>query len=127
MRIKDVVNDLTDRWQPAIETDGRVGDGAWVAEVTDLIDLSSWPPGTRLILRKERPQPGAQLTFTAATSRSVLTVGRCGVHVPIRLEDPKVPTAGAGPARGHRRPRGVDKPESVEGTGVSGAGTARQT
>ena len=34
-------------------------DGAWVAEATGLLDLSSWPPGTGLILRKERPHPGA--------------------------------------------------------------------
>jgi hypothetical protein len=27
-------------------------------------DLSAWPTGTRLILRKERPHPGAQLRFT---------------------------------------------------------------
>jgi Transposase DDE domain group 1 len=41
-------------------------DGAWVAEVTALVDLSSWPAGTRLILRKERPHPGAQLRITDA-------------------------------------------------------------
>jgi Transposase DDE domain group 1 len=41
-------------------------DGAWVAEVTGLVDLSAWPPGTRLILRKERPHPGAQLRITDA-------------------------------------------------------------
>jgi hypothetical protein len=41
-------------------------DGAWVAEATDLVDMSSWPPGTRLILRKERPHPGAQLRITDA-------------------------------------------------------------
>ena len=34
-----------------------------VAELTDRIDLSSWPEGTRLIVRKERPHPGAQLRF----------------------------------------------------------------
>jgi hypothetical protein len=39
-------------------------DGAWVAELTELVDLSAWPPGTRLILRKERPHPGAQLRIT---------------------------------------------------------------
>jgi hypothetical protein len=39
-------------------------DGAWVAEVTALVDLSAWPAGTRLILRKERPHPGAQLRIT---------------------------------------------------------------
>jgi hypothetical protein len=41
-------------------------DGAWVAEATHLVDMSSWPPGTRLILRKERPHPGAQLRITDA-------------------------------------------------------------
>jgi len=39
-------------------------DGAWVAEASGLVELSAWPAGTRLILRKERPHPGAQLTFT---------------------------------------------------------------
>jgi hypothetical protein len=50
-------------WYPAIEADGMIRDGAWLAEATGLVDLSAWPPRTRLILRKERPHPGAQLTF----------------------------------------------------------------
>ena len=33
-------------------------------ELTGLLDLSSWPSGTRLICRRERPHPGAQLSFT---------------------------------------------------------------
>ncbi len=51
-------------WHPAIENGGDLRDGAWVAEATGMIDLSAWPEGSRLILRKERPHPGAQLTFT---------------------------------------------------------------
>lgn len=39
-------------------------EGAWVAEVSALVDLSAWPPGTRLILRNQRPHPGAQLRIT---------------------------------------------------------------
>jgi Transposase DDE domain group 1 len=39
-------------------------DGAAVAEATGLVDLSAWPQGTRLILRRERPHPGAQLPIT---------------------------------------------------------------
>jgi hypothetical protein len=39
-------------------------DGAWVTDATHLVNMSSWPPGTRLILRKERPHPGAQLRIT---------------------------------------------------------------
>jgi hypothetical protein len=51
-------------WYPAIETDATIRDGAWIAEATALVNLSAWPEGTRLILRKERPHPGAQLRFT---------------------------------------------------------------
>ena len=29
-----------------------------------MVDLSSWPEGSRLIVRRERPHPGAQLSFT---------------------------------------------------------------
>lgn len=50
-------------WHPAIETADDLREGAWVAEVTGIVDLSTWPSGSRLILRKERPHPGAQLTF----------------------------------------------------------------
>jgi hypothetical protein len=42
-----------------------------VAEATDLVDLSKWPAGTRLILRKERGHPGAQLRFTDADGHRV--------------------------------------------------------
>ena len=63
-RIKDIVDAIPEEcWYPAIETDG-LREGAWVAEVTGNVDLSAWPAGSRLILRKERPHPGAQLTFT---------------------------------------------------------------
>jgi hypothetical protein len=51
-------------WTPAYNSDGQVRDGAWVAELTGLIDLTGWPPGIRVIVRKERPHPGAQLRFT---------------------------------------------------------------
>jgi hypothetical protein len=53
-------------WTPAYNADGKPRDGAWVAEITDMADLSAWSEGTRLILRKERPHPGAQLRFTDA-------------------------------------------------------------
>ncbi|MGQ9407723.1 IS1380 family transposase [Mycolicibacterium gilvum] len=67
-RVQDAVDTLNlgDCWYPAIDTAGGIRDGAWVAEATDLVNLASWPPGTRLILRKERPHPGAQLRFTDA-------------------------------------------------------------
>ncbi|NUL07471.1 IS1380 family transposase [Streptomyces lunaelactis] len=51
-------------WTPAYDADGTERPGAWVAEITDMPDLSTWPTGMRLIVRKERPHPGAQLRFT---------------------------------------------------------------
>lgn len=53
-----------DAWTPAYDADGAMRDGAWVAELTDLLDLSGWPEGMRVIVRRERPHPGAQLRFT---------------------------------------------------------------
>jgi hypothetical protein len=47
-------------WQAAIEAEGAVREGAWVTELTEAVDLSAWPQGTRLIVRRERPHPGAQ-------------------------------------------------------------------
>jgi hypothetical protein len=51
-------------WTPAYDGDGQVRDGAWVADITGLLDLSGWPAGMRVIVRRERPHPGAQLRFT---------------------------------------------------------------
>jgi hypothetical protein len=51
-------------WTPAYDGDGKVRDGAWVAELTGLLTLTGWPEGLRVIVRKERPDPGAQLRFT---------------------------------------------------------------
>jgi hypothetical protein len=47
-------------WVQALDAGGENRDGAWVAELTDLVDLSGWPDATRLIVRRERPHPGAQ-------------------------------------------------------------------
>ncbi|MFE1522152.1 IS1380 family transposase, partial [[Kitasatospora] papulosa] len=57
-------------WTPALETGGEVRDGAWVAELACDI-LQGWPKGMRLIVRKERPHPGAQLRITDADGMRV--------------------------------------------------------
>jgi hypothetical protein len=51
-------------WTAACDSDGGVRDGAWVAEVSGLLELPGWPKGMRVIARKERPHPGAQLRIT---------------------------------------------------------------
>jgi hypothetical protein len=48
-----------DAWTPAYDGDGKVRKGAWVADITGLLDLDGWPAGMRVIVRKERPHPGA--------------------------------------------------------------------
>jgi DDE family transposase len=53
-----------DAWVPALDQDGAERENGEVAEITDSVDLSSWPEGSRLIVRRERPHPGAQLSFT---------------------------------------------------------------
>jgi hypothetical protein len=63
-RVRDgVVVVPTGCWHPAIDADGARRDGAEVVELTDFVDLDSWPEGTRLIVRRERPHPGAQLSL----------------------------------------------------------------
>jgi Transposase DDE domain group 1 len=56
-------------WTPACDGDGEVRKGAWAADVTGLLDLDGWPAGMRVIVRRERPPPGAQLRFTGIDGR----------------------------------------------------------
>ena len=51
-------------WSPALRQDGGEREGAQVAEITELLEFYDWPEGSRVIVRRERPHPGAQLTFT---------------------------------------------------------------
>jgi len=50
-------------WAPAAEPDDDIRDGAWGAELTGLLDLTAWPAGSRVIVRSERPHPGANLSL----------------------------------------------------------------
>ena len=63
--IRDAILGLSESaWRPAIRQDGTEREGAWVAEISERLDLSGWPAGSRVIVRRERPHPGAQLSFT---------------------------------------------------------------
>lgn len=50
-------------WHPALDQNGTLRDGAEVAELTGMVDLAGYPAGTRIIVRRERPHPGAQLSL----------------------------------------------------------------
>jgi len=58
-----------EEWDPAVELDGTPRPGAWVIELTALLDPSSFGVGTRLICRRERPHPGAQKLLCQANCR----------------------------------------------------------
>ena len=64
-RERDAIDKLpATAWTDAVDADGRVRDGAAVAELTGMLPAASlhhYPPGTRVLVRRERPHPGAQL------------------------------------------------------------------
>lgn len=77
---------------------------AYVTELTDLVDLSAWPEGSRLICRRERAHPGAQLSLidvdgwrhtcflTDQTGKNLAELDRdhrAHAHVEQRIEDGK--------------------------------------
>jgi hypothetical protein len=63
--VQDAIGKVpADAWTPAYDGDGKIREGAWVADITGLLELGSWPAGMRVIVRRERPHPGAQLRFT---------------------------------------------------------------
>jgi hypothetical protein len=51
-------------WVSALDQDGTERSNGHVAEITRLLDLANWPAGSRVIVRRERAHPGAQLSFT---------------------------------------------------------------
>ena len=75
-------------WAPALDAHDEIRDGAWVAEITDLLNLENWPKAMRVIVRKERPHPGAQLTITDVDGHRITafatntTTGGPGTQLP---------------------------------------------
>ena len=51
-------------WVCALDQDGGERANGHVAEITGLLDLTGWPAGSRVLVRRERAHPGAQLSFT---------------------------------------------------------------
>ncbi|MCX4515827.1 IS1380 family transposase [Streptomyces sp. NBC_01619] len=62
--VRRAIRTVPDRlWHPALDQDGSLRSGAEVTELTGLVDLTGYPDGTRLMVRRERPHPGAQLSL----------------------------------------------------------------
>jgi Transposase DDE domain group 1 len=66
--VQQAILDLPElAWTPAVDADGELREGAGVAELTGLLPdpaAAGWPDRMRVIVRRERPHPGAQLSFT---------------------------------------------------------------
>ena len=85
-RVRETILALPESaWVPALDSEGDPRDGAWVAELP--LDLSAWPAGTRAVCRRERPHPGAQLSFSDAGGHrfQVLLTNQKGTRI-ARLE-----------------------------------------
>ncbi|SFY45585.1 Transposase DDE domain-containing protein [Streptomyces atratus] len=75
-------------WYPALDQNGTLRDGAEVAELTGMVDLTGYPADTRIIVRRERPHPGAQLSLFDQDE---------GLRHQVFLTD--TPSCGGGPAQ----------------------------
>jgi hypothetical protein len=70
--VADAIEALSETaWTSAYDSDGEARDGADVAELSGLLDLTGWPVGTRVIARREVPHPGAQLRLTDVQGRRI--------------------------------------------------------
>jgi hypothetical protein len=64
--VRDAIRAVDDDdWVPAVRQDGSLREGAAAAELTTSshLNLSGWPAGSRLIVRREPLHPGAQQTI----------------------------------------------------------------
>jgi len=59
-----ILNVAEDSWIASLASDGTSRPNGQIVEITDLLDLASWPSQSRVIVRRERAHPGAQLSFT---------------------------------------------------------------
>jgi hypothetical protein len=60
--VREAIRQAQD-WMPALDTDGEPRDGAEICEITGLVGAGGYPEGSRFIVRRERPHPGAQLSL----------------------------------------------------------------
>jgi hypothetical protein len=80
-----ILDTPTDTWIPALDQDGSARENGQVVQITDRLELSRWPEGSRVIVRRGAPAP------RRATD----------VHRPRRLPLPSDPHRSARPE--HRR------------------------
>lgn len=94
-------------WTVAVDPGAEIRDGNWVAELTGDV-LKGWPKGMRLIVRKERPHPGAQLRFTDADGPRLTAFATNTTEVPIAALE----------LRHRQRARAEDRIRNARATGL---------
>ena len=63
--VRDAIAKIADQdWVCSLDQDGSERPNGQVAEITEHLHLDGWPTGSRVLVRRERAHPGAQLTFT---------------------------------------------------------------
>lgn len=63
-RVRDAIAGVPEAaWQRAIRADGSEREHSQVVEITDRVDLSAWPDGSRLIARRTKLKDGDQQSF----------------------------------------------------------------
>lgn len=60
--VRAAIRAVTD-WIPALDIDGDLREHAQISEITGLLPAGGFPEGTRFLVRRERPHPGAQLSI----------------------------------------------------------------
>ncbi|MER5736944.1 IS1380 family transposase [Streptomyces sp. NPDC002262] len=94
-------------WAATVEPGGEIRDGAWVTEITGDC-LKGWPKRMRLIVRKERPHPGAQLWITDADGLRLTGFATNTTDVPIAALE----------LRHRQRARAEDRIRAARATGL---------
>jgi hypothetical protein len=95
-------------WTPAVAASGEPRDGAWVCELPLDLQASGWPHGTRAVCRRERPHPGAQLSFT----------DHDGYRFQVFITNQSDPDIAALELRHRRRARVEDRIRAAKQTGL---------
>ncbi len=63
-KVRDAISKIPQAaWAPAIDPEGEVRVNGDVVEITGVLNLTGWPAGMRILIRREHPHPGASLSL----------------------------------------------------------------
>ncbi len=60
-KVRDAISKVPKKaWAPAIDPEGEARENGNVVEITGMLNVTTWPPGMRVLIRREHPHPGAR-------------------------------------------------------------------